>query len=768
MAKTGAVISTRLFMAFGILMFSAIVGGGSSIFALSQFQNSFNSISRDELPTLTKAAQISRISVSIAERGALLVVAPNTWARITEIEKVRDDAKWLEEILNDISSDVLPLEKKVKLLELKQRLTNSYDTLNLLVDERINHDKSINEINDEIHLLQEDLVTLQFAINLPSGSFVTSGAMQQWIELINGALINMSAATDIKHMSPMNRLKKKINDLMTEVARQHPYIPKEARLLGGAFLERIDELRNGPMGLFSLKKNQLETEQKINAALKQIRTVSERFLGASEVVIKNIRSALSERGEKTSRDLTLIKNLVLGLLLLSSLISVMTFIYINKTVLNRLDQLRRSMLTHAGGENEPIDTSGNDELAEMAISLGYFVDAIHTREESLLDARDEAEQANVAKTKFLAAASHDLRQPLQALNLFVFALDGKEDDPEKKEIITLIRNSLDSLKELLNTLLDISKLEAGVVHPQVRDFSISGVMERITTEMEPVAWKHNLQIKCIPSSANIHSDPLLLETILRNLIDNAIKYAGDGRVLVGCRHREGKLRIEVWDSGPGIAENEKDLIFNDFYQIDNEARVRSQGLGLGLSIVQRLSKLLGHEISFSSTVGKGTNFCISVPMANEDIKIQDIHEEPINVSGNKECIAIIEDDESVISGLVAALKSSGYKPYVIKNLSAKSIKGGKGGLPDAVIPDLIIADYRLDAGVTGRDAITKVRKELNTNIPAIIITGDTAPERLREAKESGFDILHKPVKPEDLLISVKRTLLNSAEKKLVK
>lgn len=761
MAKTGAVISTRLFMALGIIMFSSIVGGGSSIFALSQFQNSFNSISRDELPTLTKATQISRISVSIAERGALLVVAPNTWMRITEIEKVRDDAQWLEEILNNISSDVLPLEKKIKLLELKQRLTNSYDTLNLLVDERINHDKFIREINDEIHLLQEDLVTIQFSINLPSGSFVTSGAMQQWIELVNGALINMSTATDIKHLSPLNRLEKKINNLMIEVARQHPYIPKEARLLGGVFLEKIDEFRNGPAGLFALKQNQLVTDLKIDAALKQIRTVSERFLGASEIVIKDIRSGISERGKKTSKDLTLIKNLVLGLLLLSSLISVMTFIYINKTVLNRLDQLRRSMLTHAGGENEQIDTSGNDELAEMAISLGYFVDAIHTREESLLDARDEAEQANVAKTKFLAAASHDLRQPLQALNLFVFALDGKEDDPEKKEIISLIRNSLDSLKELLNTLLDISKLEAGVVHPQVRDFSISNVIEQITTEMEPVAWKHNLQIRCIPSSANINSDPLLLETILRNFIDNAIKYAGDGRVLVGCRHREGKLRIEVWDSGPGIADDQKDLIFNDFYQIDNEARVRSQGLGLGLSIVRRLSALLGHEIGFSSIIGKGTNFWISVPMANEDIKIQNIHEEPINILGGKECITIIEDDESVIAGLVTVLESSGYVPQVIRDVDSRSIKDE---LPDGLIPDLIIADYRLDAGITGRDAINKVRKELGVNIPAIIITGDTAPERLREAKESGFDILHKPVKPEDLLISVRRTLLNSTQK----
>lgn len=763
MAKTGAVISTRLFAALGVIMLSTIIAGGSSIFALNQFQSSFNSISSDELPTLTKASQISRISASIAERGALLVVAPNTWMRVTEIEKVRDDAKWLEEILNNISSDVLPSAKKKKLLELKQRLTESYDKLNVLVDARITHNKAINDINDEIHLLQEDLVTLQFSINLPSGNFVTSGAMQQWIELINSALINLSGATDARHMAPLGRYQKKIDDLMTDVVRQHPFIPNEARLLGGAFLQQIDELRIGPNGLFSLKKKQLDNEVEISAALKRNRAVSERFLGASEIVITDIRTAISKRGESISGDLTLINNLVLGLVLLSSLILVLTFIYINRTVLVRLDQLRRSMLTHAGGENEPIDTSGNDELAEMAISLGYFVDAIHTREESLLHARDEAEQANIAKTKFLAAASHDLRQPLQALNLFIFALAGKEEDPEKKEIISLIRNSLDSLKELLNTLLDISKLEAGVVHPQVRDFSISSVLKRMATEMEPVAWKHNLKIICIPSSANVHSDPLLIETILRNLIDNAIKYAGNGRVLIGCRHRDDKLRVEVWDSGTGIPDDQKDLIFNDFYQIDNDARQRTHGLGLGLSIVRRLAMLLGHEFGFSSVVGKGTGFWISVPMANEKIDALNETSELTHISGGKEHIAIIENDESVISGLVAVLEGSGYVPHVLRDVEENSINSGISGLADGIIPELIIADYRLDAGVTGRDAINMVRKKMKTNIPAIIITGDTAPERLREAKESGFDILHKPVKSEDLLLSVRRTLSISTQ-----
>ena len=763
MARTSAVISSRLFAALGVIMFSAAIAGGSSIFALNSFQASFNSISRTELPTLTDAAQISRISASIAERGAMLVVAPNNWVRITEISKVHDDAVWLEEILNDISTNVLRRDKKDKLLELKQQLTESYDTLNLLVDDRIKYDNALNKINSEIHLLQEDLVAIQFAANLPSGSFVMSGPMQQWIELINGVLINMSMVTDVKHMSPLERHRKKIDGLMEEVSGQNQYIPKEARLLGGEFLGRINLLRNGPAGLFTIKKMQLENEDKIDAGLKQIRTISERFLGSSEIVIHDIRTAIANRGEKTSGELTLIKNLVLGLVLLSALISVATFIYINKTVLSRLDRLRVSMLSHAGGENEPIDTSGNDELTEMAISLGYFVDAIHNREESLRHARDDAEQANVAKTKFLAAASHDLRQPLQALNLFVFALAGKEQDPEKKEIISLIRNSLDSLKELLNTLLDISKLEAGVVHPQVRDFQIASVLDKISTEMEPVAWKHNLKIKSIPSSASVHSDPLLIETILRNLVDNAIKYAGDGRVVIGCRHIGDKLKVEVWDSGAGIADDQKDLIFNDFYQIDNDARQRSQGLGLGLSIVRRLAALLGHELGFSSTIGKGTGFWLVVPLVKKNAAISNESTAHFAINGNMKNIAIIENDETIISGLVAVLDGAGYKTHVLHDLGEDSIRNN---LPENIIPDIIIADYRLDGGVTGGNAIAKVRSVLGKEIPAIIITGDTAPQRLREAKKSGFDILHKPIKPEDLLTAINKKIAGPDKEKL--
>ncbi|MDH5771643.1 MAG: hybrid sensor histidine kinase/response regulator, partial [Rhodospirillaceae bacterium] len=309
----------------------------------------------------------------------------------------------------------------------------------------------------------------------------------------------------------------------------------------------------------------------------------------------------------------------------------------------------------------------------------------------------------------------------------------------------------------------ISKLEAGVVQPQVRDFQIASVIDKISAEMAPVAWKHNLKIKSVPSSANVHSDPLLIETILRNLLDNAIKYAGGGRVVIGCRRSGDKINVGVWDSGTGIADDQKDLIFNDFYQIDNEARQRSQGLGLGLSIVRRLAMLLGHELGFSSTIAKGTGFWISIPLAKEGMApLEDVITHGA-INGNMENIAIVENDESVISGLVAVLSGSGYKTYVLNKLDEASIKKD---LPENIIPDLVIADYRLDSGVTGGDAIAKIRNALEKEIPAIIITGDTDPQRLREAKKSGFDILHKPIKPEDLLASVRKKIAGSNKEKL--
>ena len=299
-----------------------------------------------------------------------------------------------------------------------------------------------------------------------------------------------------------------------------------------------------------------------------------------------------------------------------------------------------------------------------------------------------------------------------------------------------------------------------MVQPQLKDFSVGSIFERIKSELGPVAWASDLELKVVDSSVQIHSDPSLLETVVRNLVDNAIKYTERGTVLVGCRHRKNRLRIEVWDTGPGIPPEQRHLIFQDFYQVDNPARQRAQGLGLGLSIVRRMSDLLGCLMGCESTVGRGSTFWVEVPVARERIQ-PPVSFTPIRTKRGSSNIVVIEDDEHVLAGLKALLENAGHAVDAYHTGNPQTLR--TAFINSKRAPDIIIADYRLDAEFTGRGAIDLIRKILATDIPAIIVTGDTAPERLREAKESGYPILHKPVRPEELLNMVHETLSRAEE-----
>ncbi|HEY9163493.1 MAG TPA: hybrid sensor histidine kinase/response regulator, partial [Magnetovibrio sp.] len=523
--------------------------------------------------------------------------------------------------------------------------------------------------------------------------------------------------------------------------------------------QRLRLISLGSDGLFTIKKADFDAAIQIEATMRSARTIAEQFMSASELATRDIRKAINTANQQTSRSMDVTLQAMMGFILISALVALGTFLYVSRTVLRRLVKLRRSMVAHAEGTKDIIDTSGGDEITDMARSLQYLVDTLHSRELGLTEAKEQAEHASTAKTRFLAAASHDLRQPLQALNLFVYALEGKEKDEEKREIIHLIRNSLDSLKELLNTLLDISKLEAGVVNANMKDFAAGPMLERIKSELTAVAWASDLELRTVVSSVIVHSDPSLLETTLRNLVDNAIKYTERGRVLLGCRRRGDRLRIEVWDTGPGIPKDQQQLIFQDFYQIDNEARKRTHGLGLGLSIVKRMTALLGCEMGCDSQPGKGSVFWVDVPTSLTEAQPSRREVPRIDTStlphGDAH-IVLVEDDEQVLMGLQSLLESQGYTTLTFQKTDREHVANTFA--VKKRMPDLIIADYRLEAKATGSEVINMIRGILEKDIPAIIITGDTAPERLREAKRSGFPILHKPVRPEELMIAVRHAL----------
>jgi signal transduction histidine kinase/ActR/RegA family two-component response regulator len=352
--------------------------------------------------------------------------------------------------------------------------------------------------------------------------------------------------------------------------------------------------------------------------------------------------------------------------------------------------------------------------------------------------KEAAERANRAKSSFLAAASHDLRQPIHALGLFIGALRGVAMPAQGARLVEQIERSTQALDSLFNAILDISRLDAGVVEPAPVAFPLHPLIERITDDHAEEALAKGLELRCAPTRAVVRSDPILVERILRNLVSNAVKHTERGRVLVGCR-KGSPLRVEVWDTGPGIAADLRDRVFEEYFQIGNPERDRAQGLGLGLAIVRRLTDLIGSTLVLRSTPGRGSCFSVTLPTASAD----EVPAPPAAIADGspRGLIAVIDDEAAVLEAMDAQLAGWGHRTLLaasgeeaLARLSALSAR-----------PDLIICDYRLRGGETGAAVIERLRARLGADIPAMLVTGDTAPDRIAQAQASGYPLLHKPV-----------------------
>jgi signal transduction histidine kinase/ActR/RegA family two-component response regulator len=369
-------------------------------------------------------------------------------------------------------------------------------------------------------------------------------------------------------------------------------------------------------------------------------------------------------------------------------------------------------------------------------------------------ARGEAERANAAKSKFLATASHDLRQPFQAMRLFHHILLSRLSDASMREIATRLGEAMQAGEELLNALLDISTLEAGTVEPRLTDFPIQPTLTRLAQEFEAQASAKGLDFRMAPSSAMVRSDPVLLERMLRNLLNNALRYTQRGGILLGCRRSDGRLTLVVLDSGVGIPPEKQQQVFEDFFQIGNPERDRSQGLGLGLPIVARMARLLDHPVSVRSTPGRGSAFSISVPLVQANAVVPAPAVEPmVEVPPSATTILVIEDDREQRIGMQMMLEGWGYR-VVVAGSPEKALIAVRSSRP----PALVISDLRMPSRMNGVETIATIGEILGRRIPGIILTGDTGPDRLREAKQSGCVLLHKPFAPERLREEVTRAV----------
>jgi PAS domain S-box-containing protein len=383
------------------------------------------------------------------------------------------------------------------------------------------------------------------------------------------------------------------------------------------------------------------------------------------------------------------------------------------------------------------------------VSLGYRTSCrdITRRkraEAALMDAQREAERANRAKSRFLAAAGHDLSQPLQAIAMFAAALKSSVADRESREAIDAIRQSLRSADELLNALLEVARLDAGTLTPQPKAFAVCDLLERVEASHAAQAREKGLELRTAPSSLSVVSDPALLGRILSNLVSNAIRYTDRGKVLIGCRRRGQMLRIEVWDTGIGIPESKWGAIFEEFYQIGNPERDRKRGLGLGLAIVDRLAKLLGHGIELRSWVGRGSMFAVVVPIGAPELLRRNAPLPDEDISGA--LVVVIDDEPMQREGMRRALGAWGC--------SVVPAASGEDALAQLAAsgrePDLILADYRLADGATGAQAIRHLSEWAGRPIPGIIVSGDNEAFSLQEVAAGGFGFMHKPVDADEL------------------
>ena len=485
----------------------------------------------------------------------------------------------------------------------------------------------------------------------------------------------------------------------------------------------LDEISNTENSLM-LQANRVsrELEEIINASKAQI-TYVER-IAISYIVITSL----------------------IALLFVVSMVLVIVRMNISKPLQLLTDSINRYSPLHKVEEIEDEQNilSREDELGRMGRSFNRLKKDLWEQGEGLQTAKLDAERANKAKSVFLASASHDLRQPLNAMQMYIAALQSKVKDKEILRIIEDINSVSISTARLLNALLDVSELEVGAIKPRKEVFSVNNILISIFQSFLPLAKDKELDFRVVPSSLYVESDPALLERILGNFMSNAIRYTDKGSVLIGCRKRGDKVSIEVWDTGCGISDDQMSLIYEDFYQVENKERDRGKGLGLGLALAKRLADSLEHTIDSKSRLGSGSYFSVNVDLAENKAEINndEILMNIMNLSGIN--ILLVEDDIDVLKATKQLLESWGCKVKTARNKDEVMNLSDEDPYTN---PDIILADNRLPGDASGIDITYLIQEKLQASIPCVIMTGDVERNHVQSIIDQGFPVLLKPIQP---------------------
>lgn len=405
-----------------------------------------------------------------------------------------------------------------------------------------------------------------------------------------------------------------------------------------------------------------------------------------------------------------------------------------------------AMQLAAGRLDYRVRIETGDELELLSNQFNAMADNLRQShdglEQKVTERTRELALANSAKSRFLAVASHDLRQPMHALGLFIAQLQAKPQTLEQRRLVDRIHESAQAMGALLDSLLDISRLDAGTVTPQPVDFPLDLLFSKMRDEFEPLARQNGLSLRIADTAEWVRSDPMLLGRIVQNLVSNAVRYTRHGGLLIGCRRRGATVRIDVIDTGTGIPDAERENVFREFYQLANPEHDRSKGLGLGLAIVERLARLLGHRLEMATRLGRGSRF--SVVLARGEIRATSPQREAIETGVPRgTLVALIDDDALARDAMRGLMASWGCEVVAVASAAEAGLR-----LADyRRTPDLIVSDYRLAGGSTGLQAIAELRRAFGAEIPAFVVTGDTAADVMCVIESAGLYALTKPMAP---------------------
>ncbi len=883
-------ITTRMFAGLTLMMVFTLIVSAIAIKTFRGFQDSFDFVVDEGLPTIIAASDIGQHSATLVAFAPSLLAARTQQSRETILLQIRDQDALMARSIGKLNQVGISADKVQRLSVYRSELGSSFKELGELVALRIKRDalrlqglKNLTQLQTKI---AAQITTMQLSISRAAPQNLArlqqraqqKQQLQEWSSQLQGLISLIQQSAFIEHQVVLRRqiaeYQKKWQQLQSLTAELAKH--SEARL--NLQLQLVENLVMGDQGIINNLLGRFSDEDKLYGMFGHHRSVSHRFRAAISAIIHDIE----DRVVAQSKSIELQLSERIGQLVIVSLLCIagggMIFLYIDKSVISRLQRLKNTMYAHVKGQKQPIELEGNDEITDMAQALRVFVQTIADREQALKSARNQAQQAedllmdaiestsegfvlfdaqdrlilsnrqfqtmygypqsllqagtelqqlmnwllvnkkvvepqdyaeqrlalrageissldlklengtwislierrtdsdgtvgvhalinarklaeqvlrdamekaeaaDRAKSKFLAAASHDLRQPLHAMGLFLDELLEHAREQSFEKLVSDISSAHLNMSEMFDDILDLSRLESGAFKAQLQHFSLHNMLQRLAQEFAITASDKGLTLRSVSSSMVVYSDPLMLERILRNLISNAVRYTDEGSILIGVRGRGKYLQIQVWDTGIGIAEDQQQRIFKEFYQGRVAQQQGRKGLGLGLAITEHLARLLQINIQLCSQLGRGS--CFSLRVAQGDVEqVKSTVVNPLLADPSplrEQRIVLVENDPQVLLATSQMLSRWGCEVLAYEALAEIPLAElAEPGQPKILA---LISDFHLDGEETAVTVIESVRNALQTDIAAIIISGDSSGEPRLAAQQVQAKLLTKPVRP---------------------